>query len=200
MKIVGVNGSVNQAGNTFYMLDKILKACETEGAQTELINAAQAVSDAKTPFCVCCSTPCSRVCYEGTLLEEAFRKIEEADAVIFGSPVYFGSMTAQLKAFFDKTREVRGRKAWVGIPAAAVSVGASKYGGQEATINAMQDCMFISGMTVFGSGWFETDGGQMGVGAHKPASEDVWANGRLEALAKRAVFEAKRNALYKGSK
>lgn len=200
MKIIGVNGSVNQAGNTFYMLDKILKVCEAEGAQTELINAAQAVSDAKTPFCVCCSTPCSRVCYEGTLLEEAYRKIEEADAVIFGSPVYFGSMTAQLKAFFDKTRAVRGRKAWVGIPAAAVSVGASKYGGQEATINAMQDCMFISGMTVFGSGWFETDGGQMGVGAHRPASEDVWANGRLEALAKRAVFEAKRNALYKGSK
>lgn len=200
MKIIGVNGSVNQAGNTFYMLDKILKVCEAEGAQTELINAAQAVSDAKTPFCVCCSTPCSRVCYEGTLLEEAYRKIEEADAVIFGSPVYFGSMTAQLKAFFDKTRAVRGRKAWVGIPAAAVSVGASKYGGQETTINAIQDCMFISGMTVFGSGWFETDGGQMGVGAHRPASEDVWANGRLEALAKRAVFEAKRNALYKGSK
>lgn len=73
--------------------------------------------------------------HEGVLRRDAARagvsKIEEADAVIFGSPVYFGSMTAQLKAFFDKTRDVRGRRAWVGIPAAAVSVGASKYGGQE---------------------------------------------------------------------
>jgi multimeric flavodoxin WrbA len=200
MKIIGVNGSVNKTGNTFYMLDKILKLCEKEGAQTELINAAQAVSDSKTPFCVCCSTPCTKVCYAGTQLEQAYQKIEEADAVIFGSPVYFGSMTAQLKAFFDKTRDVRGRRAWVGIPAAAVSVGASKYGGQETTINAIQDCLFISGMTVFGSGWFETDGGQMGVGAHRPAETDEWAVGRLEALAKRAVFEAHRCELYKNNR
>lgn len=100
MKIIGVNGSVNKTGNTFYMLDRILKLCEKEGAQTELINAAQAVSDSKTPFCVCCSTPCTKVCYAGTQLEQAYQKIEEADAVIFGSPVYFGSMTAQPESVF----------------------------------------------------------------------------------------------------
>lgn len=66
--------------------------------------------------------------------------------------------------------------------AAAVSVGASKYGGQETTINAIQDCLFISGMTVFGSGWFETDGGQMGVGAHRPAETDEWAAGGWRRL------------------
>lgn len=200
MKIIGVNGSINKDGNTFYLLDKILKICQKEGADTEIINAAQAVGDAKTPFCVCCSTPCSKICYKGSLLDEAYKKIEESDAVIFGSPVYFGSMTAQLKAFFDKTRDVRARKAWVGIPAAAVSVGGSKYGGQEATINAIQDCLFISGMSVFGSGYFDTDGGQMGIGAHRPACEDEFANGRCESMAKRALFEACRNELYRKNK
>lgn len=197
MKILGINGSSNADGNTLYMLDKILKICEKEGAETEIISAAKAVCDAKTPFCVCCSSPCSKACYKNTLLDEAFAKIDEADAVIFGSPVYFGSMTAQLKAFFDKTRDVRARKAWVGIPAAAVSVGGSKYGGQESTINAIQDCLFISGMSVFGSGYFDTDGGQMGIGAHRPACDDEFANGRCESMAKRALFEARRHEMYK---
>ncbi len=197
MKIVGINGSVNKDGNTFYLIDKILKICKENGAETEIINAAAAVSDAKTPFCVCCSTPCSKICYKDSLLDEAYKKIENADAVIFGSPVYFGSMSAQLKAFFDKTRDVRARKAWVGIPAGVVSVGGSKYGGQEATINAIQDCLFISGMSVFGSGYFDTDGGQMGIGAHKPACEDEFANGRCESMAKRLLFEAARNEFYK---
>lgn len=200
MKIVGINGSVNKDGNTFYLIDKILKICKENGAETEIINAAAALSDAKTPFCVCCSTPCSKICYKESLLDEAYKKIENADAVIFGSPVYFGSMSAQLKAFFDKTRDVRARKAWVGIPAGVVSVGASKYGGQEATINAIQDCLFISGMSVFGSGYFDTDGGQMGIGAHKPACEDEFANGRCESMAKRLLFEAERNDFYKNNR
>lgn len=200
MKIIGINGSFNKEGNTFYMLDKILKLCEAEGAETEIINAAQAVSEAKTSFCTCCSTPCSKVCYKDSLLDEAYKKIAEAEAVIFGSPVYFGSMSAQLKAFFDKTRDVRARKAWVGIPAAVLSVGGSKYGGQEATMKAMQDCLFISGMTVFGSGYFDTDGGQMGIGAHRPVAEDAFAAGRIESMAKRAVFEARRNELAKQNK
>ena len=197
MKIIAINGSVNKEGNTFYLLDKILKICKNGGADTQMINAAEAVGDAKTPFCTCCSTPCSKICYKGSLLDEAYKAIEEADAVIFGSPVYFGSMSAQLKAFFDKTRDVRARKAWVGIPAGVVSVGGSKYGGQEATVNAIQDCLFTSGMTIFGSGYFTTDGGQMGIGAHRPACEDDFANGRCESMAARALFEASRNELYK---
>ncbi len=200
MKILGVNGSCNKEGNTFYMLDKILTICKNEGAEVEFINAAEAVGDAKTPFCTCCSTPCSKACYKDSLLDEAYKKIENADAVIFGSPVYFGSMSAQLKAFFDKTRDVRARKAWVGIPAGVLSVGGSKYGGQEATMKAMQDSLFISGMTVFGSGYFDTDGGQMGIGAHKPAADDEFAAGRIESMAKRVLFEAKRNELFKKSR
>ena len=200
MKIVAVNGSFNKNGNTYYMLNEILGICKKNGAEVEIISAAEAIEDAKTPFCTCCSTPCSKVCYKGSLLDEAYKKIEEADAVIFGSPVFFGSMSAQLKAFFDKTREVRARKAWVGIPAGVVSVGGSKYGGQEATMNAIQDSLFISGMTVFGSGYFDTDGGQMGIGAHRPACDDEFARGRIESMAKRVLFEAGRNELYKKKK
>lgn len=180
MKILALNGSHNNNGNTAYLLNKILRFFREE--DTEIINVYEVVSDAKYPFCVNCSSPCSKVCYKGTKLEEAFEKVTAADFVIIGSPVYFGSMTAQLKAFFDKTRDVRGKKLWLGKPAAAVTVGASKYGGQERALESIHSCALVLGMNIIGNG-SETGMGHFGVSAQSPSTEDDYANKQCESLA-----------------
>ncbi|MDD6735172.1 MAG: NAD(P)H-dependent oxidoreductase [Clostridiales bacterium] len=180
MKITAVNGSPDKNGNTAFLLREILSCCT--GAETEIINVGEVLSDAKTPFCVNCSSPCSKVCYKGTKLDDAFKKITCSDFVIFGSPVYFGSMSAQLKAFFDKTRAVRGEKAWLGKPMAAVSVGASKFGGEERTIEHIQSCALVLGMTVVGNG-SELGMGHFGVSAQRPAKDDQNALIQCKSLA-----------------
>lgn len=181
MYVLAVNGSPNRDGNTAFLLEEILRNCE--GCETELIHAHDAVCDTKMPFCVSCSNPCNKSCYKGTLLGEAFNKIDRADFVIFGSPVYFGSMSAQLKVFFDKTRAVRGEKRWLGKPMAAVSVGATKYGGQERTVDHIHSCGLVLGMNIFGNG-SELSMGHFGVSAHRPACEDEYAVKQCENLAK----------------
>lgn len=186
MYIVALNGSHNKDGNTAFLLSEVLQHCAQAGAQTELISVHEAVMDAKTPFCVNCTTPCAKVCYQGTKLEEAFEKVAKADFVLFGSPVYFGSMTAQMKAFFDKTRAVRADKAWLGKPMAAVAVGASKYGGQEHTIEHIQACAFVSGMTVLGNS-SGLSMGHFGLAAQKPACEDAYALKEAKSLATRII-------------
>ncbi len=184
MYILAINGSPEKDGNTAFLLKQILSHCK--GCETEIISAPDAVNSAKIPFCVSCSSPCEKICYKGTLLEEAFEKIKKADFVIFGSPVYFGSMSAQLKAFFDKTRAVRGSKEWLGKPMAAVSVGASKYGGQERTVDHIQSCALVNGMKVFGNG-SEITMGHFGVSAHRPAEKDEFALKQCESLAKAII-------------
>ena len=57
--------------------------------------------------------------------------------MFFKVPGLFGSMTGQMKCFFDKTRDARANKKWLGKPMAAVTVGASKYGGQERTLGVI---------------------------------------------------------------
>lgn len=188
MYILAINGSPVKDGNTAFLLNEILKNCE--GCETEMIYAHDAVTDAKAPFCVSCSNPCNKSCYKGTLLEDAFGKIDRADFVIFGSPVYFGSMSAQLKAFFDKTRAVRGEKRWLGKPMAAVSVGATKYGGQERTIDHIHSCGLVLGMNIVGNG-SELSMGHFGVSAHRPAREDEYAINQCKSLAK-AVLNYKK--------
>lgn len=186
MYILALNGSHNNDGNTAFLLKEILKHCEENGADTKLISVHEAVMDAKIPFCVSCTSPCSKQCYKGTKLEDAFENVKKADFVIFGSPVYFGSMTAQLKAFFDKTRAVRGQKEWLNKPMAAITVGASKYGGQERTLEAIHSCALVSGMTILGNS-SEMGMGHFGVSAHRPANEDTYAITQCENMAKRII-------------
>lgn len=182
MYIAALNGSHNKEGNTAFLLNRILNFCAAEGAEVELISVHDAVSSAKTPFCVSCQSPCEKACYKNTLLDEAFNKVTKADFVIFGSPVYFGSMTAQMKSFFDKTRAVRAEKAWLGKPMAAVSVGATKYGGQERTIDHIHSCALVLGMNIFGNG-SDMGMGHFGVSAQKPSCEDNYAIAQCESLA-----------------
>lgn len=181
MYIVAINGSPNKDGNSAFLLNEIKKHCE--GCEFEIISAHEVVTDAKTPFCTNCTSPCQKVCYNGTKLEEAFDKIEKADFVLFASPVYFGSMSAQLKAFFDKTRAIRLEKKWLGKPMAAVSVGASKYGGQERTVDHIHSCALVSGMKIVGNG-SELTMGHFGISAHRPAENDEYAIKQCESLAK----------------
>ena len=188
MYILALNGSHNRNGNTAYLLNKVLEYCKEKGAETEILSVHDAISDAKTPFCVSCSTPCTKQCYKDTKLDELFEKSKKADFILFGSPVYFGSMTAQLKCLFDKTRALRAEKAWFGKPMAAVTVGASKYGGQERTLEAIHSCALVEGMTLVGNS-SALGAGHFGVSAQKPAESDEYANNCCKVLADRIITE-----------
>lgn len=192
MYIVALNGSPNKDGNCRFLIDTILNDCKSMGAETEVIDIQEAVMDAKTPFCTLCTEKCEGACYKGTKLDEAYKKMAKADALIMASPVYFGNVTAQLKAFWDKTRICRSNKAFIGKPVGFVACGASRFGGQEETIRAMQAMALVQGMTIINSGHTDFDAGHMGVSAQRPANEDEFAISRCHSMAKRIIDEIKK--------
>jgi NAD(P)H dehydrogenase (quinone) len=71
-----------------------------------------------------------------------------SDAIIAGSPVYFGSMAAELKDVFDRYVGIRHRMANKVGAAFATSGGVS--GGKETTILSILQAMLIYGMIVVG--------------------------------------------------
>ena len=184
MLIVGLNGSPNRNGNTKFLINTVLNKVKELGAETIVYDVQELLNSAKHNFCVVCSSPCSGICYKDTKLEEAFEVMKKADGIILGSPSYFGTVSGQMKAFFDKTRKLRGEKALYNKVGAGITVGASKYGGQETTIKALHDIMLVQGMVVVGDGYFEDDCGHHGVCAHSPADKDDVAIKRAEILAK----------------
>ncbi|WP_027338672.1 flavodoxin family protein [Halonatronum saccharophilum] len=191
MKVLGINGSPNKNGNTVVLLEEALEGAKKEGAKVELIHIRDALKELNEPFCTHCSSPCLKVCYKGTLLEEQFEKLAQADGIILGSPVYFGTSSGQLKAFWDMTRALRSEKALFDTVGGAISVGASRYGGQETTIKALHDMMFIQGMLVVGDGIKEGNVGHQGACSQKPAKEDLEGKKQSKALGMRVVRVAK---------
>ncbi len=103
MKVIGVVGSPREDGNTEILTRHTLEAIEEEGLTTEIIRLAGL--DIR---------PCNacRVCddEEWCPIEDdlfpLYTKLKEAEAIILASPVYFGSATALLKAFMERTGSI----------------------------------------------------------------------------------------------
>ena len=115
--IAAINGSPNPDGNTAFLLREALSAVKEWGAETRLINVAEVLADLDKPFCDDCSTPCEAACAEGNKLGEALDLLRRVDGLIIGSPVYFGTISGQLAAFWDKTRSIRTEKALLNVVA-----------------------------------------------------------------------------------
>ena len=82
----------------------------------------------------------------------------------------------------------------MGRPAAAVSVGAARFGGQETTVKALHDMLLIQGMSIVGEGIGDADAGHQGVCAQKPAAEDSYALERAAILGRRLAQEVEKAA------
>ena len=191
MLIVGINGSPNRAGNTFTMLDAALKRCAELGARTEVIHVMDALEGQDQPYCVACASPCPETCHEVEALAEAFDLLRDCDGLIMGSPVYFGTVSGQLKSLWDKTRNLRGERALLSKPAGALSVAAARFGGQETCVRAIHDMMLVHGMVIVGDASRASGPGHQGACAKRPAEEDSEGLERARVLGE-AVLEAAR--------
>lgn len=192
MKVFCLNGSPNKEGNTKDMLNILYNELIKRNIQCEIENISDSFIGVKTPFCINCSKPCNDSCYKNTNLENTFNKITNADVFVIASPVYFGNVTAQVKAFFDKTRNIRKMKKWVGKKALSMSVGHSNYGGQELTINALNNMLMVHGFTILNDGSKELGAGHFGVCAKEPVKQDIDAIERIKVVASRIEEEMKK--------
>lgn len=194
MLIVGINGSPNKEGNVACLLRVALEAAGGRGSATQAIYVMDVLAGQEKPYCDACSSPCDKSCFEGTPLSDAFDLLRRADGLILASPVYFGTVSAQLKAFWDKTRFMRTENALVGKPGGAIAVGASRFGGQETTLKTLHDMMLIQGISVVGDGSLDFDAGHQGACGQKPVSEDKNAIKRAKILGVRLAEELRKMA------
>ena len=191
MNIVGLLGSPHRKGNSAELLELALKGAEEEGMKTETIFVQEIMDEQKSPYCKACSNPCNGVCYKNTSLETAYNLLARADGLILASPVYFGTVTAQLKSFWDKTRLLRQESSLMNVVGGALSVGASRFGGQETTLKALFDMMLIQGMIITGEGHASTDAGHQGTCGVQPVKDDENARKRALSLGRRVGEVAK---------
>lgn len=156
IKIVGIAGSPRR-GNTELLVKEALKAAESIGdVETEFISlAGKKIQPCKADYrCTIEGTfdlPCPTIPDDDA--NEILKKLVMADGIIVGSPVYWGGVTAQLKALFDRSMSVESQnKSLRNKVAGAISVAFDRNGGQETTVLSIHWWMLINDMIVVGSG------------------------------------------------
>jgi multimeric flavodoxin WrbA len=99
MKVLGIVGSPRKNGNTEILMKEVLGVAREAGCETEtfLMSGKQV---APCDACGICFETGSCVVQDD--MQELYEMLDRAAAVVFGSPVYFGSVSAQTKAVMDR--------------------------------------------------------------------------------------------------
>ena len=99
MNVLGISGSPKAGGLTSLLLNKALDGARISGAHTEKI----ILNDLNFKACQECGG-CDKtgICTLNDDMTPVYEKLANADLVITASPIYFGNITAQLKAMIDR--------------------------------------------------------------------------------------------------
>jgi multimeric flavodoxin WrbA len=116
MKILGISGSPRKDGNTEILLRETLLAAERMDCTTWMFSLSEKTV---APCRACGGCFQSAACIIEDDMQELSSLMSRADAVIWATPVYFGNVSAQLKAVMDRTfaelqkRSLKGKAAGV---------------------------------------------------------------------------------------
>ena len=100
MKIIAISGSPRPRGNTWHLLQEAIKVLEQQGIDTEYVS----LHDKDIRPCLACMK-CAKEknrCSQEDDFNALYEVLAQADGLIVGSPVYFGSATPNLMALLDR--------------------------------------------------------------------------------------------------
>ncbi len=103
MYVVAFNGSPRSGGNTAVLLERALAGASSRGAETELVHLGQVVMRG-CQACYSCKRPGPgrARCSQSDGMTGLYPRIERADGILLGSPIYFGTISAATKAFIER--------------------------------------------------------------------------------------------------
>ena len=133
MKVLMINGSPRQKGNTAVALKEIAGQLEKHGIESEIVW----IGNKPVRGCIACNTckgkPGACV-FSDDICNDISAKMNGADALVVGSPVYWGQPNGAVLSIVQRMLYSNGA-AFAGKPAAAVAV--CRRGGATAALQAL---------------------------------------------------------------
>ncbi|MFW6171017.1 MAG: flavodoxin family protein [Planctomycetota bacterium] len=151
ISVVLFNGSPREGGNTEICLQRVARGLDAEGIQTEIVKLSQFDI---APCTVCLGCKGKRRCAQDDDINQMIEKMEHADAIVIGSPTWFGSVSGWVKNLIDRAGFVSrmndhmfARK--VGTPVIAV-----RRGGAVQVYNEIMSFFAINHFYMVGSSYW----------------------------------------------
>ena len=162
MKVVGINGSPRTGGNTHDMIKRVLEVLEKEGVETEFIQLGGRDIRGCLACYKCFDNKDGKCAVNNDVFNEVFEKMSSADGIIIGSPTYFASVTAEIKALIDRSGFVSIANGRLFRHKAAAAVVALRRGGGVHAFDTINHLFQINQMFIVGSTYWN-----LGLGRNK---------------------------------
>jgi len=148
MKVILISGSPKKNGNTAQILGKCAEAIEAAGVNAEVVSLA----GKSIRSCIACGY-CAKhgSCGQDDGLNEIIDKIRDAQGLIVGAPVYYGTARGDMMSALQRIGCVSGRstKFLSGMVGGPIAV--ARRGGHTLTLQEMLMFYLINDMIVPGS-------------------------------------------------
>ncbi len=187
MKVLILNGSPKDNGNTAMALNEMRAVFEAEGIEVDYVH----VGHLTIKGCTGCAA-CFKLgkCVTDDIVNEISEKFRECDGMVIASPVYYASANGTLISLLDRlfysTRIDKRMKV-------GASVAVARRGGCSATFEQLNKYFTISGMPVATSQYWNSVHGAL----PGQAAEDGEGLQTMRTLARNMTFLMKSIALGK---
>lgn len=143
MKVIILNGSPKAEGNTATALHEVEHVLNQQGIETEWIH----VGHRQIHGCIACNK-CwdTNICAFEDIVNEISDKMDKADGLVIGSPVYFASPSGTLLSLLDRLFYSSLHKNWTMKVGASVAV--ARRGGATATMDVLNKYFLKTNMPV----------------------------------------------------
>ena len=181
MKVLLINGSPKEKGNTAFALNQMAEVFAELGIETETIQ----VGNQLIRGCQGCGA-CYKLgkCVINDMVNDVAVKLAEADGMVVGSPVYYASPNGTLISFLDRLFYSNSADLRMKVGA---SIVCARRGGTTAAMDVLNKYFTISQMPVASSSyWNIIHGGKPG-----QAAEDAEGIRTMRNLAKNMAYMMK---------
>jgi multimeric flavodoxin WrbA len=151
MKVLGISGSPRSGGNTDFLVHTALDVLAAEGLETEFLSLADRPVKPCTGCRGCATAKEIRCVQEDPAFEGMVERFIQADGIVVGSPVYFGSATPQTMALLDRVGYVARNHNHLLRRKVGAAIVVARRAGQNFTFAQLNYFFLISEMIVPGS-------------------------------------------------
>ena len=146
MKALLINGSPHKEGCTFTALSEIANTLKKNGIESEIFH----VGTKPIANCIACGKcrETGKCVFDTDGVNEIGARLNEFDAIVLGSPVYYAGPSGQLCSFCDRLFFSNSKKMAGKLAAAVVSC---RRGGATASFDRLNKYFTITNMQIVGS-------------------------------------------------
>jgi multimeric flavodoxin WrbA len=184
MKVVAINGSPKNNGNTAYGITVAAKELADAGIEVEVLN----IGTEPVRGCIACGkcykNKNKQCVFNDDITNSLIAKMVDADGIILAAPTYFAGLNGTMKSFLDRAFYVHAANGGLFRHKIGASISAVRRAGATATIDQLNRYMLYAEMPIVSSNYWDVIYGA------KPgdAEQDAEGNQTMRILGKNMAW------------